>query len=254
MIVSPRVVRVSNPASAPAERPYGRQASLTVRLREVVARGLSFRSLSGENGVPSSPDHKKKQSNKYKDMKTIVKIMAGAAIVTSLAIALASCTTTAFFAAAPHPGTYTHNAYATVSPEPLPEVLSRDPYNGKGTRSQYLALARQYEARSLQYQAGAARIAESQYRNIYNGAKRASNMVSGTYSRNSYLYAKRYGSALNGGSPYNTSYGNTYSDMLMRQSRMLESRAAYDKYMQMARQAKAEQMKYIELARSSQDR
>jgi len=183
-----------------------------------------------------------------------MKNMAGAAIIASITIALSSCTAAAFFATASHSGAYTRNAYATANPEPLPEAVSRDPYNGKGTQSQYLSLARQYEARSLQYQAGAARIAESQYRNMHNGAKRASNMVSGTYSRGSYPCANGYGSARNGGNLYNASYGNTYSDMLMRQSRMLESRAAYERYMQMARQAKAEQMKYIELARRCQDR
>ncbi len=93
------------------------------------------------------------------------------------------------------------------------EAVSRDPYEGRGRRGDYLALARRYESECLRWQAAAAGSAESMVRSARYGMN-ASSVSSLLYGGSSMIDRGLY----------------------IRQCRMR------------ARQARAEQQRYLRLA------
>lgn len=125
------------------------------------------------------------------------------------------------------------------SSRPLPEPISVDPYEGMGTRNQYLRLAREWEARYLDYQAKASSCLER----MMNTAYRTVNNSINSYSRQSNRSGRSYSS-------YNTSRTST-SRMLRERSQRLQLQNRYEEYLEMAYQARAEQRKYLEMARNA---
>ena len=118
-------------------------------------------------------------------------------------------------------------------PQELPQATSKDPYAGQGTSTQYLQLAREWESRALRYETSAMQMVNYQKKSVQRAAKGVSNAVNGR-SRNT----------LQG-------YGEAASRILNERSNMLQYRNRYEQYVEKARQAKAEQQRYLALAQQS---